>query len=90
MIEKALELVPRTLQANDVTISGKLIALDQLLHSLHRTTDEKVVIVSNYTSTLNLLEEHCRLKRYRCLRLDGQTAQKNRQVSQLLYETVRV
>ena len=57
-----------------------MIALDKLLHALHRNTDEKIVIVSNYTSTLNLLEEHCRLKRYKSLRLDGQTAQKQRQV----------
>lgn len=58
---------------------GKMFALDRMLHNLSTTTTEKIVIVSNWTSTLNLIQELCKLKRYPFLRLDGQTAQKQRQ-----------
>lgn len=56
-----------------------MIALDKLLATLYRYTDEKIVLVSNYTSTLDMLEAHCARNRYSTLRLDGSTAQKNRQ-----------
>jgi DNA repair and recombination protein RAD54B len=49
-----------------------------MLHSLHENTDEKVVIVSNFTSTLNIIAKVCEAKRYPALRLDGSTPQKQR------------
>ena len=49
-----------------------------MLHAVHTTTDEKVVIVSNFTSTLNVIQEVCIAKKYPYLRLDGSTAQKQR------------
>jgi SNF2 family DNA or RNA helicase len=62
-------------------VTGKLKALDDLLDMLYRRTDEKVVLVSSYTATLDVLEAYCKSKRFKCLRLDGSIAQKNRQVS---------
>lgn len=57
---------------------GKMTALSRLLAAIH-ATDEKVVVVSNWTTTLNLIQEMCKAKRYPFLRLDGSTAQKQRQ-----------
>ena len=56
-----------------------MLALERLLASLYRNSDEKIVLVSNFTSTLDMLEAHCTKLRYNSLRLDGKTAQKNRQ-----------
>lgn len=39
---------------------------------------EKLVVVSCYTKTLDLIEQHCRYKEYGFLRLDGSTLTKNR------------
>jgi DNA repair and recombination protein RAD54B len=55
------------------------MVLDKMLHSIFTSTDEKVVIVSNYVVTLNIIQEVCKARRYPYLRLDGQTPQKQRQ-----------
>jgi DNA repair and recombination protein RAD54B len=36
-----------------------------------QTTEEKCVIVSHYTSTLNILEAYCKKQGYSYYRLDG-------------------
>ncbi len=53
--------------------------LDYLLEVTHATTDDKVVLVSNYTQTLDIFEELCRLRRYLYVRLDGSMSIKKRQ-----------
>ena len=50
-----------------------------MLHALFHTTTEKVVIVSNFVISLNIIQEVCKAKRYPYLRLDGSTPQKQRQ-----------
>lgn len=50
-----------------------------MLHSIYQCTEEKVVVVSNWTSTLDLIQGLCKLKRYNYLRLDGSTPPKQRQ-----------
>ncbi|KAL8823147.1 MAG: hypothetical protein Q9191_006130 [Dirinaria sp. TL-2023a] len=57
----------------------KLRALDQLLHTLRTTTLEKVVLVSNYTSTLDLLSTLLVSLDYSFVRLDGSTPSSKRQ-----------
>jgi DNA repair and recombination protein RAD54B len=52
--------------------SGKLIALAALLKALKTKTDEKIVVVSNFTQTLDVLEELCKSRQYAYCRLDGQ------------------
>ncbi|KAF8734996.1 hypothetical protein AX14_002955 [Amanita brunnescens Koide BX004] len=74
-----LPLLPKETDIGDVTLSGKLTALSRLLQLLRQTTDEKCVIVSHYTSTLNILEVYCKRNRYSFLRLDGQTPASKRQ-----------
>ena len=56
--------------------------LDRLLQKFHHDLSrEKVVIVSNWTTTLNMVQELCKIRKYPYLRLDGSTPQKQRQES---------
>ncbi|XP_005362454.1 DNA repair and recombination protein RAD54B [Microtus ochrogaster] len=60
--------------------SGKLQVLVKLLAAIHELRPtEKVVLVSNYRQTLNILEDVCRRHGYACARLDGQTPVSQRQ-----------
>ena len=61
------------------SISSKIRLLDQLLQHIRQTTDEKVVIISNYTSTLNLIEQLAGNSNLKSLRLDGSVPAKKRQ-----------
>ncbi|EKM80843.1 hypothetical protein AGABI1DRAFT_71424 [Agaricus bisporus var. burnettii JB137-S8] len=78
-VADATKLVPVGAQIEDMSLSGKLIALSNILKVVHETTEEKCVLVSHYTSTLNILEAFCRKKQYSYFRLDGQTPQAQRQ-----------
>ena len=51
--------------------SGKLHLLEKMLREIKNTTDDKVVLISNYTQTLDLFERMCRNRQWGCLRLDG-------------------
>ena len=42
--------------------SGKFMVLCRLLHWLRTNTDDRIVIVSNYTQTLDLFQQLCREK----------------------------
>lgn len=61
------------------SVSSKIRLLDQLLQSIRQTTDEKVVVISNYTSTLNLIEQLASNSNLPYLRLDGSVPAKKRQ-----------
>ncbi|KAH0617560.1 hypothetical protein JD844_015948 [Phrynosoma platyrhinos] len=62
------------------TDSGKLIVLVQLLAAIHDLSpSERVVVVSNYTQTLNILQEVCKRYGYSYTRLDGSTPVSQRQ-----------
>lgn len=66
----------------DVSQSGKLMVLQSLLREIRvNAPDDKVVIVSNFTSTLTLIEELILKKasNFPSLRLDGKVDAKNRQ-----------
>ena len=58
--------------------SGKLKVLLALLQEIKSKTEEKVVVVSNYTQTLDIIENHCSSLGFSIARLDGTTATKNR------------
>lgn len=51
--------------------SGKFTILERFLHQIRTQTNDKIVLISNYTQTLDLIEKMCRYKKYGCLRLDG-------------------
>ncbi|KAI9283803.1 P-loop containing nucleoside triphosphate hydrolase protein [Umbelopsis sp. AD052] len=59
--------------------SGKLYILVELLAKLRQHTSEKVVLVSNYTQTLDILEVMCDEHNYKYYRLDGSTPAAQRQ-----------
>ncbi|KAG7447908.1 uncharacterized protein BT62DRAFT_930006 [Guyanagaster necrorhizus] len=50
---------------------GKFLVLERFLHQLRATTNDKIVLISNYTQTLDLFEKLCRSKKYGFFRLDG-------------------
>lgn len=62
-----------------VELSGKMHVLARLLAQLHKRTDDRIVLVSNYTQTLDLIVQLCRERRYPFLRLDGTTSISKRQ-----------
>jgi DNA repair and recombination protein RAD54B len=69
----------RRKKSNSSLLSGKLAALKLMLLKLRQETDEKVVIVSTSTKTLDLVElmlEHLKLTN---IRLDGNTKTTDRQ-----------
>lgn len=64
----------------NVSDSGKLQVLSDLLAAIrHVSPSDRVVVVSNYTQTLNMLEELCKDMNYTFCRLDGQTPTNQRQ-----------
>lgn len=51
--------------------SGKMAVLDRMLRRIRAETDDKIVLISNYTQTLDIFEKMCRARKYGCFRLDG-------------------
>lgn len=78
LTESLLASVPSHLLKNNQG-STKLRVLDQLLHTLRTKTSEKIVLVSNYTSTLDLLEALLTSLSHPYVRLDGSTPSSKRQ-----------
>lgn len=72
-------LPPNLLRHFSPSCSAKIRVLDQLLHHLRTSTSEKIVLVSNYTSTLNLLANLLSSLSLPFLRLDGSTPAQKRQ-----------
>ena len=58
--------------------SMKLKILDVLLKKIHSETDSKVLIFSQMTSLLNILDDYCRYRKFAYLRMDGQTSSEER------------
>ncbi|XP_077306885.1 LOW QUALITY PROTEIN: DNA repair and recombination protein RAD54-like [Lithobates pipiens] len=59
-------------------LSGKMLVLDYILAVTRSSSSDKVVLVSNYTQTLDLFEKLCRSRRYLYVRLDGTMSIKKR------------
>ncbi|XP_053103240.1 DNA repair and recombination protein RAD54-like [Hemicordylus capensis] len=59
-------------------LSGKMLVLDYILAVTRSSSNDKVVLVSNYTQTLDLFEKLCRTRRYLYVRLDGTMSIKKR------------
>jgi DNA repair and recombination RAD54-like protein len=57
---------------------GKMTVLERLLTRI-KAEKEKVVLISNYTQTLDLFERLCRARRFAFLRLDGTMSVTKRQ-----------
>ncbi|KAJ8065695.1 hypothetical protein OCU04_006366 [Sclerotinia nivalis] len=79
-VAQLLESIPpEILKKNPVVASSKFRVLNRMLIKLSTTTTEKIVLVSNYTSTLDLLMSHLSSLNLPFLRLDGSTPQAKRQ-----------
>lgn len=67
--------VPKEARGRDRDIkpaySGKMAVLDRMLSRIRADTTDKIVLISNYTTTLDLFERLCRNRAYPSLRLDG-------------------
>ncbi|KAJ2157073.1 DNA-dependent ATPase protein rad54, partial [Coemansia sp. RSA 370] len=60
--------------------SSKMMLLDRMLQQLSKAQDkEKMVVISNYTQTLDLIEVLCRARGFGHYRLDGAMAVSKRQ-----------
>ncbi|XP_072853686.2 DNA repair and recombination protein RAD54-like isoform X1 [Pogona vitticeps] len=76
----ALQLFPPgySIKTLEPQLSGKMLVLDYILAVTRSTSNDKVVLVSNYTQTLDLFEKLCRVRRYLYVRLDGTMSIKKR------------
>ena len=67
--------VPRDLRGRDRGVnprySGKMQVLDRMLARIRNDTNDKIVLISNYTQTLDVFDRLCRARNYGVLRLDG-------------------
>ncbi|XP_068246922.1 DNA repair and recombination protein RAD54-like [Palaemon carinicauda] len=59
-------------------LSGKLVVLDTILALIRSSSDDKVVLISNYTQTLDLFQNLAALRNYPYVRLDGSMSIKKR------------
>ncbi|KAM3413664.1 hypothetical protein BST61_g10357 [Cercospora zeina] len=69
------DFVPKDLRGRDREVkpyySGKMQVLDRMLARIRSDSNDKIVLISNYTQTLDVFEKLCRNRAYGCLRLDG-------------------
>ncbi|KAF4637890.1 hypothetical protein G7Y89_g182 [Cudoniella acicularis] len=75
-----LEIIPPDLlQKSAVKASSKFRVLNQLVQYLSKHTSEKIVLVSNYTATLDIIGQQLASLSLPFLRLDGSTPSAKRQ-----------
>ncbi|EKD15054.1 SNF2 family domain-containing protein [Drepanopeziza brunnea f. sp. 'multigermtubi' MB_m1] len=69
------DYVPKESRGRDRDIrpwySGKMQVLDRMLARIRQDTNDKIVLISNYTQTLDMFDKLCRDRGYGSLRLDG-------------------
>ncbi|CAD1479198.1 unnamed protein product, partial [Heterotrigona itama] len=74
---KATNKIPNIKDVTKKTYHGKISIVQTLLRNLKKT-DEKLVLISYYTQTLDLLETVCNTEGLQFLRLDGTTTSNTR------------
>jgi DNA repair and recombination protein RAD54B len=79
LVSSLVHSVENNRMANNPQASAKLALLRSLLKHIRENTDEKVVIVSHYTSTLSLIERVLAGMSSSYLRLDGSVPTNKRQ-----------
>ncbi|CAO1618312.1 unnamed protein product [Parajaminaea phylloscopi] len=70
---------PRDRREVHTEYSGKMMVLERFLHTIRATSNDKIVLISNYTQTLDVFERMCRNNRWGSFRLDGTMAITKRQ-----------
>ncbi|XP_055387996.1 DNA repair and recombination protein RAD54-like [Condylostylus longicornis] len=78
--EDAQKYLPENYDPRELNpeFSGKLMLLDIMLAAIKTNTNDKIVLVSNYTQTLDLFEKLSRKRKYKYVRLDGTMTIKKR------------
>mmetsp|Transcript_7727 Transcript_7727/g.12495 ORF Transcript_7727/g.12495 Transcript_7727/m.12495 type:complete len:909 (-) Transcript_7727:77-2803(-) len=64
---------------SNVEWSGKFLICQRLLSAMRQETDDRMVIVSNYTQTLDIFAQMCKEHNFPFVRLDGSSSAKKRQ-----------
>ena len=77
----SLPLFPKKFSAGtlDPKFSGKMYLVMKLLKSVKELTDDKVVIVSNYTQTIDMISRTLTKFKFSNFKLDGRIATSKRQ-----------
>jgi len=69
------DYIPKEARGRDRDVkpwySGKMQVLDRMLARIRQDTNDKIVLISNYTQTLDVFDKLCRCRGYGSLRLDG-------------------
>ncbi|KAF9245007.1 P-loop containing nucleoside triphosphate hydrolase protein [Melanogaster broomeanus] len=81
-VMEAVKLLPERAQIEDFSLSDRYVRCSWYLRWMINSkqhTEEKCIIVSHYTSTLNVIEAFCKKQSYTYFRLDGQTPAAKRQ-----------
>jgi DNA repair and recombination RAD54-like protein len=77
------DYVPKEARGRDRDVkswySGKFLVLDRMLARIRQDTNDKIVLISNYTQTLDMFDKLCRARGYPSLRLDGTMTVNKRQ-----------
>ncbi|CAO3611092.1 unnamed protein product [Mucor hiemalis] len=63
----------------DASYSGKFMVLARMLARIKKETKDKIVLISNYTQTLDVFEAFCQQHQYGVIRLDGSMNTSKRQ-----------
>lgn len=69
--ERHLPAGYNTQQKVDPSFSGKFAVLARMLAKIKKETKDKIVLISNYTQTLDVFQKFCKQQQYGVLRLDG-------------------
>ena len=68
-----------------VTVSGKVTVLDKLLFRL-KEQGSRVLIFSQMTRTVDILEDYCIYRQFKYCRIDGATTQTDREQAMKVHE----
>jgi DNA repair and recombination RAD54-like protein len=67
------DLMPSDFRFNEcqTDYSGKFMLLEGMIRQMRAETSDKIVLISNYTQTLDQIDKLCRARRWQNFRLDG-------------------
>eukprot|EP00796_Vickermania_ingenoplastis_P004442 gene4442-3241_t len=76
LIDGVEEGPPFLINESIVKVSGKMQILDKLLHRLQSDVEghHKVLIFSQFTTMLDILEDYCKMRQFKTHRIDGSTS----------------